>query len=540
MCAIVVDAAVPLRFKNAMNRKPTIDELRALVAALQAENQQLTQRICDLEEQLRLERLRRYAPRSEKLKDRLFNEAEQAAGEDEEGNDVDMAGVPDTGLPDAHKPEPKKPGRKPLPEDLPRQRIEHDLPEDQKVCPCCRNRMHRMGETVSEQLHIEVKATVLQHVRAKYACRHCDRTGLTTPIVMAPMPAQPLPGSVATPSTLALVLANKYVDGTPLYRLAQALARANVSISRGALGNWVIRSAALHLLRVYEALKQKLRSQPLVHGDETWVQVLKEDGRDAQAKSFMWAYRSGQDSEQPVVLFDYQPGRGQEHPQAFLGDYRGLLMSDGYDAWRTLDGATHLGCMAHARRKFTDALKARKKPGGPPLQALKFFETLYEVERLALQTPGEGETRADYTLRLRQQHSLPVLVAFKKWLDDQAPKVLPESLTGKAISYARNQWEYLTRYVHDGLAPIDNNVLERDIRPFVTGRKSWLFSDTVAGANASAIIYSLVLTCRACGIEPYAWLRHILTELPQRPPDANIENLLPFNFAKRDPDENTA
>lgn len=540
MCAIVVDAAVRLRFKNTMNRKPTIDELRALVAALQAENQQLTQRICDLEEQLRLERLRRYAPRSEKLKDRLFNEAEQAAGENEEGNDVDMAGVPDTGLPDAHKPEPKKPGRKPLPEDLPRQRIEHDLPEDQKVCPCCRNRMHRMGETVSEQLHIEVKATVLQHVRAKYACRHCDRTGLTTPIVMAPMPAQPLPGSVATPSTLALVLANKYVDGTPLYRLAQALARANVSISRGALGNWVIRSADLHLLRLYEVLKQKLRSQPLVHGDETWVQVLKEDGRDAQAKSFMWAYRSGQDSEQPVVLFDYQPGRGQEHPQAFLGDYRGLLMSDGYDAWRTLDGATHLGCMAHARRKFTDALKARKKPGGPPLQALKFFETLYEVERLARQTPGDGETRADYTLRLRQQHSLPVLVAFKKWLDDQAPKVLPESLTGKAISYARNQWEYLTRYVHDGLAPIDNNVLERDIRPFVTGRKSWLFSDTVAGANASAIIYSLVLTCRACGIEPYAWLRHILTELPQRPPDADIEDLLPFNFAKRDPDENTA
>ena len=150
----------------------------------------------------------------------------------------------------------------------------------------------------------------------------------------------------------------------PLYRLQQALARANVNISRGALGNWVIRSVDLHLLRLYEALKQRLRSQPVVHGDETWVQVLKEDGRDAQAKSFMWVYRSGRDSEQPIVVFDYQPGRGQQHPQAFLGDYRGLLMSDGYDAWRTLDGAIHLGCMAHARRKFTDALKARKKPYG--------------------------------------------------------------------------------------------------------------------------------------------------------------------------------
>ena len=253
-----------------MNRTATTEALKALIAAhaaeiaaLKVENERLGQRVVHLEEQLRLERLHRYAPRSEKLTERIFNEAEQAAAESEETDDVEAAPIADTGLPDAEKPEPKKRGRKPLPEDLPRERIEHDLPEDHKACPCCRNRMHRMGETVSEQLHIEVTATVLQHVRFKYACRHCERTALHTPIVIAPMPAQPLPGSVATPSTLALVLANKYVDGTPLYRLEQALARANVSISRGALGNWVIRSVDLHLLRLYEALKQKLRSQPL-------------------------------------------------------------------------------------------------------------------------------------------------------------------------------------------------------------------------------------------------------------------------------------
>ena len=530
-----------------MNRTATTEKLRALIAAhgaeiaaLKAENETLVQRVTHLEEQLRLARSHRFAPRSEKLKERIFNEAEQAAAEGEESDDADAPAIADTGLPDAKQAEPKKRGRRPLPEGLPRERVEHDLPEDQKICPCCRNQMHRMGETVSEQLHIEVQATVLQHARFKYACRHCERTALHTPIVIAPMPAQPLPGSIAAPSTLALVLAHKYVDGTPLYRLEQALARANVSISRGALANWVIRSADRHLQLVYETLKQKLRSQPLVHGDETWVQVLKEDGRDARTKSFMWAYRSGQDSEQPIVLFDYQPGRGQEHPQAFLSHYRGLLMSDGYDAWRTVDGALHLGCMAHARRKFTDALKARQKPGGPPLQALKFFEALYEIERLARQTPNEGETRADYTLRLRQQHSLPVLAAFKTWLDDLAPKVLPGSFTGKAISYAQNQWDYLIRYTGNGLAPIDNNVLERDIRPFVTGRKSWLFSDTVAGAKASAVIYSLVLTCRACGVEPYAWLRHVLTELPLRTPEADIEDLMPFNFGARTPQQNTS
>ena len=174
-----------------MNRTATSEELKALIAAhaaeiaaLKVENEKLAQRVVHLEEQLRLERLHRYAPRSEKLTERIFNEAEQAAAEDEETDDVEAA--LDTGLPDAEKPEPKKRGRKPLPEDLPRERVEHDLPEDQKACPCCRNRMHRMGETVSEQLHIEVKATVLQHVRFKYACRHCERTALHTPIVTAP------------------------------------------------------------------------------------------------------------------------------------------------------------------------------------------------------------------------------------------------------------------------------------------------------------------------------------------------------------------
>ena len=278
---IVLDKVGGFRFKDSMNRAAITEELTSLIAAhaaeiaaLKAENETLAQRVIHLEEQLRLERLHRYAPRSEKLKDRIFNEAEQAAAEGPQTDDVETARVADTGLADAEQPEPKKRGRRPLPDSLPRERVEHDLPEEQKVCSCCRNRMHQMGEIVSEQLHIEVKSTVLQHVRFKYACRHCERTALRTPIVTAAMPPQPLPGSIAAPSTLALVLANKYVDGTPLYRLEQALGRANVSISRGALGNWMIRSVDLHLLRLYEALKQKLRAQPLVHGDETWVQVL--------------------------------------------------------------------------------------------------------------------------------------------------------------------------------------------------------------------------------------------------------------------------
>lgn len=520
---------------------PDVEALLAQLAANAAEIAALKARVSTLEEELRLAQQHRFGPSSEKHIDRLFNEAEQAAGPapDIDGDfdagidGLDTVDLPDTGLPELDKPEGSKRGRRPLPADLPRERVEYDLPEDGKLCPCCRNPLHRMGEAMSEQLHIEIKAKVLQNVRFKYACRHCDRTGIKTPMVLAPMPAQPLPGSVATPATLALMLANKYVDGTPIYRLSQALGRANVSLSRGAIANWVIRSSQLHLERIYDAMKEKLRLQPLIHGDETFVQVLKEEGRQAQDTSYMWAYRSGQDSEEPIVLFDYQPGRGQKYPQAFLGDYRGLLMSDGYEAWRTIKGATHYGCMAHARRKFTDALKAMKKPGGPPLQALAFFEALYKVERLARETDvTKGETRADLTRRLRQTHSLPVLAALRKWLDDIAPKVLPKGKLGKAISYTRNQWDYLIRYVENGHAPIDNNLLERDIRPFCTGRNSWLFSDTPAGAKASAVVYSLMLTCRACGIDPYVWLRFVLTELPQRPAEDDITDLLPFNFAK--------
>jgi transposase len=247
-----------------MNRpgEPTVEELMARIAALQAENRQLAERVVKLEEELALARLHRFAPKSEKHIDRLFNEAEQAADEDDaDSEDGDVVVLPDTGLPATDGTTGKKRGRKALPGNLPRERVEYDLPDAQKACPCCRHQMHRMGETVTEQLHIEVKAKVLQNVRFKYACRHCDRSGINTPVVTAPMPAQPLPGSIATASTLAFALVHKYVDGTPLYRVAHAFERAGVPVSRGALGHWVIGSSEKHLHRIYDVLKLRLRGR---------------------------------------------------------------------------------------------------------------------------------------------------------------------------------------------------------------------------------------------------------------------------------------
>jgi hypothetical protein len=286
-----------------------------------------------------------------------------------------------------------------------------------------------------------------------------------------------------------------------------------------------------HLQRLYQVMHATLLTQPLIHGDETTVQVLHEEGRSAQSQSYMWVYRSAETNAAPVVLFEYQAGRGQQHPQAFLRGFTGTLMTDGYSAWRTLGGVRHLGCFAHARRYFDEAAKAQGKADGRARQALDLIGRLYQVEALAKGRLPEGSTRADYTYALRQQHSLPVLAALETWLEQHADKVLPKSLLGAAITYARNQWPYLRRYADDGDAPIDNNLIERDIRPFTTGRKNWLFSSTVAGANASAVIYSIMLTCRACGVEPYAYLRHVLTELPSRAVGDDIGDLLPFNYA---------
>jgi transposase len=504
------------------------------IAERDAQIAELTKRVEMLEEQYRLALAQRFAPKSEKRRDRVFNEAEQIAATDpaDEGNDLPE--LPDTGLPEVESGAPVKRGRKPLPAHLPRERVEYDLPEGHRGCPSCDNPMHRIGEEVSEQLHIEVQVKVLQNVRFKYACRHCERHAERTPIVLAPMPAQPLPGSHASATMIATVTVGKYVDGTPLYRMEDVLGRSNIPIGRGTLANWIIRPSELHYSRLYDVLHKTLLSQSLIHGDETTIQVLKEPGKSAQSKSYMWCYRSAEDSAEPVVLFDYQPGRAQEYPKAFLAGYDGMLMSDGYSAWRTLKKATHFGCMAHARRMFVDVLKGQKnKPSPRVAKALEYFQALYQVETLAKGELPDGETRVEYTYRLRQQHSVALLNSFKAWLDELAPKVLPESLLGKAIRYCRNQWLYLSRYAMYGQAPVDNNVIERDIRPFCTGRKSWLYSDTVAGAKASATVYSLMLTCRACGVEPYAYLLHVLTELPQRAPDADISDLLPFNYAKR-------
>lgn len=491
-----------------------IEQLKALVAAQQAKLSALSHENTWLKEQLGLARLDRFGASSEKYpaQDDFFNEAETC----DEGPD-DAA---ETATVEQHQR--KKPGRKPLPKDLPRERVVHDLADDDKVCTCCGGELHVIGEEVSEQLDIvPAQVRVLERVKLKYGCRGCEE-GVTT----APAPAQPIPGSLASPGTLAYVITAKYCDALPLYRQSAILARMGIDLSRSTLSHWMVRSAE-QLEALYLRLHQYLLSEPILHADETRVQVLKEPGRAAQSSSYMWLYRSGRESPHPIVLFDYQPGRGGAYPQAFLSGFAGYLHADGYAAYETLDAVQLVGCWAHARRKFDEAIKLLPKAlqqTGKGMVAINLIQKLYRLEKRIRDLPPE-ERHAQ-----RQAEARPVLEAFKAWLDKSAAQGLPKSKMGQAVQYCLNQWPKLLGYLADGRLEIDNNRAERDIRPFTTGRKNWLFSNTPRGARSSAILYSLVMTARANNVNPYHYLRAVLTRLPNLSPNDSLDELLPWNM----------
>jgi len=485
-----------------------VDALKALVAEQAARNTQLDQenarlgaKVLSLQEQLNLALARRYAASSEKLSPdqiRLFDEAEVEAHE--EPTEDETVTVPEHSR--------KKRGRKKLPDTLPRVDVVHELSAEEQVCPHDGAALTEVGEVVSEQLDIvPAKIQVIRHIRKQYACKcgQCIKT--------AALPPQPIPKSLASPGLLAHITVSKYQDALPLYRQETILRRIGLELPRATLANWMIKAGAL-VQPVINLLRDQLLAYDIVQMDETPVQVLKEPGKRAQSKSYLWLQRGGP-PEQPIILYDYDPGRGAGVPLRLLDGFRGYLQTDGYTGYNAVvarNSLMHVGCMAHARRKFSDAVKAqgKKKKSG-------------RVEKQAKQlTPLERFNH-------RQQHAKPILERLRSWLDDSLPKVLPGSTAGKALNYLHNEWDKLTHYLDDGRLEIDNNLAENAIRPFVVGRKNWLFSTSVEGVNASANLYSLIETTKANGLEPYAYLRYLFTELPKADTVEAIEALLPGN-----------
>ncbi|NUZ08671.1 IS66 family transposase [Piscinibacter koreensis] len=521
---------------------PDAQEIEALKKALAQAQSEL--RLVRTERDLLQEQLNRFkrqlfdakseAAGGAHQKDLFFDEAEaegaqaQPLGEDGQDGEGDQLDVP------AHKR--ARRGRKPLDAALPREVVRHELPEGERVCPHDGAALAEIGVEVSEQLDIiPQQVRVIRHERVKYACPCCDG-GLR----LAPRPPQVIPKGLLTEAALAWVIGAKYLDGLPLYRQAALLGRfGGAHWSRNTLAAGVVRVGAA-TQPVINLLRDALLEAPIVHGDETEVQVLKEPGRKAQARSYMWVQMtqaSGEDGTGPPIrLFGYRPSRSTEAAKALYEGMRpgAVLMSDGYESYEVVarrHGLVHLGCWAHCRRYFHDALQALPKDKrGPDQLAARFIELigrLYHVEAQARR--DEVETQA--LLHRRQQHSKPVLDQIRELALQHLHGVLPGSLLGKALHYVTAQWPKLERYVQDGSYPIDNNDCENAIRPFVVGRRNWLFADTQAGANASANLYSLLQTCLVNGIDGYRYLKALLVQLPNAKTAEDFEALLPWRIA---------
>ena len=496
-----------------------VDALKSLVADQVARNKQLQSKVVTLQEQLNLALARRYAASSEKLSPdqiRMFDEAEV----DAEAQAV-MPSEDDTITVPEHTR--RKRGRKKLPEALPRVDVIHELADAERTCPHDGKPLTEIGEVTSEQLDIvPAKIQVIQHIRKQYACScgHCIKT--------AALPPQPIPKSLASPGLLAHITVSKYQDALLLYRQETILKRIGMELPRATLANWMIQTSSL-IQPLINLLRDQLLAYDILQMDETPVQVLKEPGKTAQSKSYLWLQRGGP-PDQPVVLYDYDPGRGAAVPKRLLDGFKGYLQTDGYDGYNAavaVNGLTHVGCMAHARRKFSEAVKAqgKKKQRGNAHRKLALIQKLYRIEKQSRKlTPEERHAH-------RQQHARPILDELRAWLDKALLQVPPTSATGKALNYLNNEWDKLIRYLDDGRLEIDNNAAENAIRPFVVGRKNWLFSTSVKGVKASANLYSLIETVKANGLEPYAYLRHLFTELPKVETVEAIEALLPGNLS---------
>lgn len=492
-------------------------EIETKAKVLEQQNAELQAKIQWYEEQLRLQAHRQYGRSSEKsssdqLELPLFNEAEITA--------TPMMPEPSLETVTYERKRKKKQGqRNLLLRNIPVETTTYRLPEEEQACLVCEEHMHEMSTEVRQEITIiPAKVHIHRHERVVYACRNCEKTGIETPIVTAPMPAPVQAKSLASPSAVAHIIQQKYVEGVPLYRQESQWKRMGVQLSRQTMANWVIHSTKTWLLPLYERMKQHLCQQDIAHADETTLRVLSDPGNTGKSNAYMWLYRTGH-TQTPIVLYEYQPTRKGAHPKQFLAGFQGYLHVDGYAGYNRLaDGEnpaiTLVGCWAHARRKFDEALRAlpaAERTSGKPLLAeegLAFCNDLFRIEKEAKDKTVEDR------LELRLKKSKPVLDAFAAWLQTYASKVLPKSKLGEAITYCQNQWHRLTVFLADGRLEMDNNRAERSIKPFVIGRKNWLFANSAQGATASAIAYSIVETAKENGLNPFPYVTYVLQQLP--------------------------
>lgn len=511
---------------SAMERQ----ELEQFAVATAQENTELKLQVKQYEEQLKLARHKQFAAKSEQTPATpgeeqlsLFNEAEALAEEEK----------PEPKSEQVHPPrKKKKKGTKDaLGKDLPKTVVEYDLTAEEKVCPICGEALHEMKKRIRKTFEIiPAQVRVKEEVQFVYSCRHCEKHGIEVPIVAAPMPATLFRNSVSSPSLLSYIIVRKYGQRAPLHQIVEEFRAAQLRLSRQTLSNWVIQGAQQYVEPLYLRLQEWLKKEPIIHADETTVQVLQEPGKTASSKSYMWVYRTGKDAEHPVVLYEYTPSRSGAYPKAYLQEFDGYLQTDGYDGYNAVEGATRVGCFAHVRRKFVEAQRGLPKEVDVSQSAAyrgqvlcdELFALDEQVKRL--HTKEERDAYKDTVVR-------PKLDAFFAWVDTTMQSEWMGGLLGKALSYAKNESSYLRQYLLDGNLELSNNLAEQSIRPFVMGRKNWLFCNAPDGAQASAAWYSLVETAKANGLQLFEYFTYLLDCMRQAPrmDDAVIDSLLPWS-----------
>jgi transposase len=428
-------------------------------------------------------------------------------------NEVEL--IADTKMPPKPKNKKKKTGKRTnLPKDLERIDKTYDIDDNQKTCPHDGNTLKHIGQVVTEQFYLKPAVVkVIKHKQYKYACS-CGKH-----IITAKKPKDMIPKSIATPELLSYICVSKYADSLPLYRLNNMFKRIDVKISRQVMANWMIKCANA-IQPLVNLITDALYDQPCVHIDETPIQVLKEAGKKASSKSYMWVQRAGNN-----IIFNYHNSRSSKVVEQLLSNYQGALMTDGYpgyDAVAIKYNISHLACWVHARRYFIKVLDTGNNPNAQKMIGL--IGKLYAIESQI------KELQTDEKYKQRQKNSLPVINEIREFLDEILHSTTPSGAMGKALAYLQNQWPKLIRYVDDGNYPIDNNAAENAIRPFVVGRKNWLFANTPNGAHASANLYSIIETAKAHNLNPQAYLTYIFKELPLIKTIDDYEKLMPWNY----------
>jgi transposase len=426
-----------------------------------------------------------------------------------------------------------KPKRKPLPANLPRIEVIEDIDESEKVCACGAERV-RIGEETCEKLDIvPARIQVIRIIRPKYACKNCEGVESEGPTVkIAAPPAQIIPKGIATPGLVAHIAVSKYADALPLYRQEKIFLRYGIELSRSTMGEWMVKAAGW-CTPLMDLLYKELLVGPLINVDETPILVLNEPERANTTKSYMWVFRGGH-HDKPVILFKYSETRSGAVPREVLTGYHGYCQTDGFSGYDALAASSPnirlVGCFFHARRNFVKVIDARgkaakNKPGSAEV-ALDYIGQLYKIEKIARQR----KLSVEEIVALRKEKAIPVLEKFKAWMDKRIDQTPPKGLLGQALNYAITRWDKLIRYTENGYITPDNNMVENDIRPYAVGRRNWLFAGHPNGAHASATLYSLIVTAKACGLDPYQYLRFLFSKIPYARTEEDYRALMPQNL----------